>query len=99
LESNSILGKPDARAFIDLLERFCKDCQTVAYVGDTFADALMTRNAQEIETKNILFIGTLSSSPTMNTLQNKFKELGVEVIIRDVNSIPAVFDIIGRHGN
>jgi phosphoglycolate phosphatase-like HAD superfamily hydrolase len=99
LESDSILGKPDARAFVALLERFWKDCRTVAYVGDTFADALMTRNAQEIEAKNILFIGTLSSSPTMNTLQKRFKELGVEVIIRDANSIPAVFDRIGRRGN
>ena len=95
-DSGTTLGKPDARAFVAFLRTFCKRNGVIAYVGDTVSDALMIRNARIVESMRLIFIGTSSSSPNGKGLQNKFMELGAEVIVRDANLIPAVFDKIGK---
>ncbi|MEM3017814.1 MAG: hypothetical protein QXO25_02930 [Candidatus Bathyarchaeia archaeon] len=93
---NRGLGKPDAGAFVDLLKRFSGEDDTVAYVGDTVSDAMMIMNARRLDTRELILIGTLSSSPSPADLKREFIELGAEVIVKDVNTIPSVFDRIGK---
>ncbi|MCJ7760121.1 hypothetical protein MUP59_03145 [Candidatus Bathyarchaeota archaeon] len=87
-------GKPDARAFVTVLRRLSRSSVT-AYVGDTVSDALMIRNARDLVDREVLFIGTLYSSPTKERLRGKFLELGSEIIVKDVNALPLVFDRSG----
>jgi len=94
--SDSSWGKPDARAFVGLLKRFSRNDEIVAYVGDTVSDALMVMNARGLDARELLFIGILSSSPSEADLQREFLDLGAEVIVKDVNVIPTVFDRIGK---
>jgi len=94
--SDASWGKPDARAFVGLLERFSRENETVAYIGDTISDALMVMNARTLDARGLLFIGTLSSSPSEGDLRREFMDLGAEVIVKDVNVIPTVFDRIGK---
>jgi len=94
--SDSGWGKPDARAFVGLLKRFSRNDETVAYVGDTVSDALMVMNARSLDARELLFIGTLSSSPSGADLRREFMDLGAEAIVKDVNVIPTVFDRIGK---
>ena len=91
-----IWGKPNARAFVTLLDTFCEESDVTAYVGDTVSDALMIRNARNLTPRNQLFVGTLSSSPREKKLENRYMELGVELIVKDANLIPAAFDRIGK---
>jgi hypothetical protein len=55
----------------------------------------MIRNARDLVDRDVLFIGTLYSSPTKERLRDKFLELGSEIIVKDVNALPSVFDIAG----
>ncbi|MBS7623368.1 hypothetical protein KEJ39_06815 [Candidatus Bathyarchaeota archaeon] len=94
--SNLGLGKPDAGAFVNLLKRFSREDDTVAYVGDTVSDAMMIMNARRLDTRELILIGTLSSSPNPADLKREFVKIGAEVIVKDVNAIPLVFDKIGK---
>jgi phosphoglycolate phosphatase-like HAD superfamily hydrolase len=100
-QSNSIqfAGKPDARAFIGLLEKIISENHVVAYVGDTISDVLMIKNAKELGKKNLIFIGTLSSSASKSELNKRYMKLGAEAIVKDVNSIVTIFDKIGQNEN
>lgn len=93
--SGSGWGKPDARAFVHLFKKVCGEQMSLAYIGDTVADALMVKNARKLEARSLIFIGTLSSSTEEEGLKSKFMELGAEVIVKDTNSLPTVFDIVG----
>jgi len=93
--SGSGWGKPDARAFVHLFKKVCGEQMSLAYIGDTVADALMVKNARKLEARSLIFIGTLSSSAEEEGLKSKFMELGAEVIVKDTNSLPTVFDIVG----
>jgi len=100
-QSNSIqfAGKPDARAFVSLLEKIITENHIVAYIGDTISDALMIKNAKELGKKNLIFIGTLSSSASKIELNKRYMKLGAEAIVKDVNSIVTIFDKIGQYEN
>lgn len=100
-QSNSIqfAGKPDSRAFLGLLEKIISENQYVAYIGDTISDALMIKNAKEFGKKNLIFIGTLSSSASKIELNKRYMKLGAEAIVKDVNSIVTIFDKIGQYKN
>lgn len=96
VDQDLVWGKPHARAFVALIDMFCQESDTVAYVGDTVSDALMINNARDLTPRELLFIGTLSSSPKDRKLADRFMELGAEVIVKDANLIPTVFDKIGK---
>lgn len=100
-QSNSIqfAGKPNARAFVSLLEKIITENHIVAYIGDTISDALMIKNAKELGKKNLIFIGTLSSSASKIELNKRYMKLGAEAIVKDVNSIVTIFDKIGQYEN
>ncbi len=100
-QSNSIqfAGKPDARAFVSLFEKIISENSIMAYIGDTVSDALMIKNAKELGKKNLIFIGTLSSSASKSELNERYMKLGAEAIVKDVNSIVTVFDKIGQNEN
>jgi len=53
-------------------------------------------NARSLDARELLFIGTLSSSPSGADLRREFMDLGAEAIVKDVNVIPTVFDRIGK---
>ena len=98
-QSNSIqfAGKPDARAFVSLLEKIITENHIVAYIGDTISDVLMIKNAKELGKKNFIFIGTLSSSASKIELNKRYMKLGAEAIVKDVNSIVTIFDKIRQY--
>ncbi|MGB6681413.1 MAG: HAD family hydrolase [Candidatus Bathyarchaeia archaeon] len=98
-QSNSIqfAGKPNARAFVSLLEKIITKNHNVAYIGDTISDALMIRNAKDLGRRNLIFIGTLSSSASRIAIQKRYMELGAEAIVKDVNSIVTIFDKIRQY--
>ncbi|MBS7629871.1 HAD family hydrolase, partial [Candidatus Bathyarchaeota archaeon] len=56
-------GKPDPRSFLRFIDISSLRNYTVAYVGDTVTDALLIKNAKTLGVKDLVFIGTLSSSP------------------------------------
>ena len=71
----------------------------MAYIGDTISDALMIKNAKDLGKKNLIFIGTLSSSASKSELNERYMKLGAEAIVKDVNSIVTIFDKIGQNEN
>jgi len=86
------LGKPDPRSFLRLIEISSMKNHTVAYVGDTVADAVLIRNVKASGVKDLVFIGALSSSPNPEGLKSKFMELEADAIIYDVNNIPTMIE-------
>jgi len=93
--SHVYLGKPDPTAFLNLIKRTGNADSVVGYVGDTVADALLVENARRMGGKDLAFIGLLCSSYNPDRLVKKYKALGADVIVSDVNDLPSIFAFLG----
>ncbi|MEM3381716.1 MAG: HAD hydrolase-like protein [Candidatus Bathyarchaeia archaeon] len=85
-------GKPDPRSFLRFIDTSSMRNHAVAYVGDTVTDALLIKNVKALGVKDLVFIGTLSSSPNPEGLKSKFMELEADAIVYDVNNIPKMIE-------
>jgi phosphoglycolate phosphatase-like HAD superfamily hydrolase len=66
--------------------------RTAVYVGDSAEDLLMARRAEkEIDTK-IAFVGIYGNSSEPHETVDKFKQEGVEAIIKSVNQLPNIIN-------
>jgi len=83
-----LFTKPNPEALITLADNIFKNSSYVIYIGDTVSDAILVKNVKLKGRKNILFIGTLSSSNNKEFLLENYKKHGADAIINDVNDIP-----------
>ncbi|MCW4033181.1 MAG: hypothetical protein NWF08_07285 [Candidatus Bathyarchaeota archaeon] len=83
-----LFTKPNPEALITLVDNVFGNSSYVIYIGDTVSDAILIKNVKSKGRKNILFIGTLSSSNNKEFLLENYKKHGADAIINDVNDIP-----------
>ena len=83
-----LFTKPNPEALITLVDNVFGNSSYVIYIGDTVSDAILIKNVKFKGRKNILFIGTLSSSNNKEFLLENYKKHGADAIINDVNDIP-----------
>jgi len=82
-----LFTKPNPEALITLVDNVFGNSSYVIYIGDTVSDAILIKNVKSRGRKNILFIGTLSSSNNKEFLLENYKKHGADAIINDVNDI------------
>ncbi len=83
-----LFTKPNPEALITLVDNVFGNSIYAIYIGDTISDAILIENVKLKRRKNILFIGTLSSSNNKEFLLENYKKHGADAIINDVNDIP-----------
>lgn len=84
-------GKPNPTRFIDLIGQLIEKHNTIVYVGDTIADALLIKKAKLRGLCNILFIGLLCSSSNPDNLVSEFIKNEADAIITDLNDLHYLF--------
>jgi HAD superfamily phosphatase len=70
--------------------------RTAVYVGDSAEDLLMARRAEKEIGAKIAFVGIYGNSSEPREIINKFKQEGVETIIRSVNQLPNIINKVHR---
>lgn len=70
--------------------------RTAVYVGDSAEDLLMARRAEKEIDAKIEFVGIYGNSSEPHETINKFKQEGVEAIIRSVNQLPNIINKVHR---
>jgi phosphoglycolate phosphatase-like HAD superfamily hydrolase len=66
--------------------------RTAVYVGDSAEDLLMARRAEKEIGAKIAFVGIYGNSSEPDETIDKFKQEGVEAIIRSVNQLPNIIN-------
>jgi HAD superfamily phosphatase len=66
--------------------------RTAVYVGDSAEDLLMARRAEKEIGAKIAFVGIYGNSSAPDETIDKFKQEGVEAIIRSVNQLPNIIN-------
>jgi HAD superfamily phosphatase len=66
--------------------------KTAIYVGDSAEDLLMARRAEKETGTKIAFVGVYGISSEPDKTIDKFKQEGVEAIIRSVNQLPNIIN-------
>lgn len=66
--------------------------KTAIYVGDSAEDLLMARRAEKETSAEIAFVGVYGNSSEPDEVIDKFKQEGVEAIIRSVNQLPNIIN-------
>ena len=66
--------------------------RTAIYVGDSVEDLLMARRAEKETGAKIAFVGIYGNSSEPGKTIYKFKQEGVEVILRSVNQLPNIIN-------
>jgi phosphoglycolate phosphatase-like HAD superfamily hydrolase len=66
--------------------------RTAVYVGDSAEDLLMARRAEKEIDAKITFVGIYGNSSEPHETIDKFKQEGVEAIIRSVNQLPNIIN-------
>src|SRR5919106_483912 len=66
--------------------------RTAVYVGDSTEDLLMTRRAEKEIGAKIAFVGVYGNSSEPHETIDKFKQEGVELIIRSINQLPNIIN-------
>jgi HAD superfamily phosphatase len=66
--------------------------RTAVYVGDSVEDLLMARRAEKETGAKIAFVGIYGNSSEPHKTIDKFKQEGVETIIRSVNQLPNIIN-------
>jgi HAD superfamily phosphatase len=66
--------------------------RTAVYVGDSAEDLLMARRAEKEIGAKIAFVGVYGNSSEPDKTIDKFKQEGVEAIIRSVNQLPNIIN-------
>lgn len=68
------------------------DAKTAVYVGDSAEDLFMARRAEKETGAEIAFVGVYGNSSEPDKTIDKFKQEGIEVIIRSVNQLPNIIN-------
>jgi phosphoglycolate phosphatase-like HAD superfamily hydrolase len=68
------------------------DAKNAIYVGDSAEDLFMVRHAEKEMDAKIAFVGIYGNSPDPDKTLGKFKQEGVEVIIRNVDQLPNIIN-------
>ncbi len=84
--NSSDAGKPNPEALLKLLKARHAPGYT-AYIGDTVSDAALVNNVRSSGFGELLFIGTYASSADPTNLISKYRDLGADVIVEDVNAL------------
>ena len=66
--------------------------RTAVYVGDSAEDLLMARRAGKETGTKIAFVGIYGNSSEPDKTIDKFKQEGVELIIRSINQLPNIIN-------
>jgi phosphoglycolate phosphatase-like HAD superfamily hydrolase len=66
--------------------------RTAVHVGDSAEDLLMVRRAEKETCAKIAFVGIYGNSSEPDETIDKFKQEGVEAIIRSVNQLPNIIN-------
>jgi HAD superfamily phosphatase len=66
--------------------------KTAIYVGDSAEDIFMARRAEKETGAKIAFVGIYGNSSESDKTIDKFKQEGVEAIIRSVNQLPNIIN-------
>jgi phosphoglycolate phosphatase-like HAD superfamily hydrolase len=66
--------------------------RTAIYVGDSVEDLLMAKRAEKETGAKITFVGIYDNSSEPGKTISKFKQEGVEVIMRSVNQLPNIIN-------
>jgi phosphoglycolate phosphatase-like HAD superfamily hydrolase len=70
--------------------------KTAVYVGDSAEDLLMARRAEKEIGVKIAFVGIYGNSSEPHETIDKFKQEGVEAIIRSVNQLSNIINKVHR---
>ncbi|MDQ4101914.1 MAG: HAD-IA family hydrolase, partial [Thermoproteota archaeon] len=66
--------------------------KTAIYVGDSAEDLLMARRAEKETGAEIAFVGVYGNNSEPDKVMDKFKQEGVEAIIKSVNQLPNIIN-------
>ncbi|HEY9385494.1 MAG TPA: HAD family hydrolase [Nitrososphaeraceae archaeon] len=78
--------KPDPYSINKAMK--CMNAKSALYIGDSVEDLLMIRKAEKETNVEISFIGVYGSSVKPVETITKFKERGVNTMIKNVNQLP-----------
>jgi phosphoglycolate phosphatase-like HAD superfamily hydrolase len=85
--------KPSGASLVRAREKL--SAKVMLYIGDSAEDRLMVDNARR-QYRNILFAGIYGSSFDEQSQISYFRRTRSDLVVRSVNQVPAVLEMIGR---
>ncbi|WXG40398.1 MAG: hypothetical protein WED07_06210 [Candidatus Freyarchaeum deiterrae] len=88
---NKNLEKPDPYSLLTVADKINPPSQIFGYVGDTVADIIAAKRAQEQSKYSVLSIGVLCSATDREMLVKKYLSLDTDVILTTPNDLSPLF--------